>query len=134
MALRILSRLSTTCSLLSATTIINAQVDMDCKTAAIALINALICAGPGRDSPTFRAHIRHEFLMLGIDPVLDTLRKVRPRHTLTCTHIGAHARVHTHMHTHTHVHTPLLRSQPSAITTSALVACSPTYPLIFTLT
>jgi hypothetical protein len=49
---------------------------MDCKTAALALINALICAGPGRDSPTFRSHIRHEFLMLGIDPVLDTLRKV----------------------------------------------------------
>lgn len=50
-------------------------VDMDCKTAALALINAIICAGPGRDSVTFRMHLRHEFLMLGVDPCIDTLRR-----------------------------------------------------------
>lgn len=51
------------------------NVDVDAKTAALSLINALICAGPGRTSVHFRMHMRHEFLLLGIDPVIDTLKR-----------------------------------------------------------
>ena len=51
------------------------NIDIDAKTAALALINATICAGPGREDIGFRMHIRHEFLMLGIEPIIDTLKK-----------------------------------------------------------
>eukprot|EP00041_Stephanoeca_diplocostata_P018699 m.394784 g.394784 ORF g.394784 m.394784 type:complete len:448 (-) comp21092_c1_seq11:271-1614(-) len=51
------------------------NVDVDCKTASLALINAIICAGPGQKNSTFRMHIRYEFIMLGLDPVIGTLRK-----------------------------------------------------------
>lgn len=51
------------------------NLDVDCKTAALALINAIICAGPGRTNSSFRMHMRYEFLMLGLDAVIDTLRK-----------------------------------------------------------
>ena len=48
--------------------------DMDLKTAALALINAIVCAGPGRHNLAFRLHIRYEFLMLGMMEILDRLK------------------------------------------------------------
>ncbi len=44
------------------------------KVAAMGLVNALICAGPGRQHVEFRQHIRYEFFVLGIDAILDKLR------------------------------------------------------------
>jgi dishevelled associated activator of morphogenesis len=43
------------------------NLDLDCKTAALAFVNVAICGGPGRDDVVFRTHIRHEFLMLGTE-------------------------------------------------------------------
>lgn len=45
------------------------------KVAAMGLVNALICAGPGRQHVEFRQHIRYEFFMLGIDSIMDRLKK-----------------------------------------------------------
>lgn len=48
--------------------------DMELKTAALALINAIICAGPGRHNTNFRLHIRYEFMMLGMGEILERLK------------------------------------------------------------
>lgn len=50
------------------------SVDVDVKTASLALVNAAICSGPGRTSLEFRLHIRHEFLMLGLGELVEKLR------------------------------------------------------------
>ena len=50
------------------------NLDIDCKIAALGLVNAAICAGPGREDIGFRLHIRHEVLMLGIEPIMDALK------------------------------------------------------------
>ncbi|KAL3874321.1 hypothetical protein ACJMK2_037352 [Sinanodonta woodiana] len=49
--------------------------DVSLKTAIISFINALVGCGPGKDHLEFRLHLRYEFLMLGIQPVIDKLRK-----------------------------------------------------------
>ncbi|XP_014663901.1 PREDICTED: disheveled-associated activator of morphogenesis 1-like isoform X2 [Priapulus caudatus] len=43
------------------------------KTTIMSFINAAINYGPGQDHLEFRVHLRYEFLMLGIRPVLDKL-------------------------------------------------------------
>jgi dishevelled associated activator of morphogenesis len=37
--------------------------------------NAVINYGPGQENLEFRLHLRYEFLMLGIQPVMEKLRK-----------------------------------------------------------
>ncbi len=54
-----------------------ANTDLELKTATMALINALVCAGPGRHSVVFRMHLRMELLQLGMLEILDRLRCVR---------------------------------------------------------
>ena len=49
---------------------------VELKVAAMGLINALVCTGPGRVHVEFRQHIRYEFFVLGIDSVLDKLKFV----------------------------------------------------------
>ncbi|XP_041351931.1 disheveled-associated activator of morphogenesis 2-like [Gigantopelta aegis] len=44
------------------------------KTAVMSFINAALKYGPGQDHLEFRLHLRFEFLMLGIQPILDKLR------------------------------------------------------------
>ncbi|XP_072356276.1 disheveled-associated activator of morphogenesis 2 isoform X2 [Scyliorhinus torazame] len=44
------------------------------KTAIMSFINAVLNAGAGVDNLEFRLHLRYEFLMLGIQPVIDKLR------------------------------------------------------------
>lgn len=44
------------------------------KTAIMSFINAVLSYGPGQENLEFRLHLRYEFLMLGIQPVLDKLR------------------------------------------------------------
>ncbi|XP_060705164.1 disheveled-associated activator of morphogenesis 2 [Hemiscyllium ocellatum] len=44
------------------------------KTAIMSFINAVLNAGAGEDNLEFRLHLRYEFLMLGIQPVIDKLR------------------------------------------------------------
>ncbi|KAG0703938.1 Disheveled-associated activator of morphogenesis 2 [Chionoecetes opilio] len=44
------------------------------KIAAMSFINAIIRWGPGEDSLEFRLHLRYEFLMLGVQPVIEKLR------------------------------------------------------------
>ncbi|XP_076360416.1 disheveled-associated activator of morphogenesis 1-like isoform X3 [Tachypleus tridentatus] len=44
------------------------------KTAIMSFINAIINYGPGQEHLEFRLHLRYEFLMLGIQPVIDKLR------------------------------------------------------------
>ncbi|XP_062863248.1 disheveled-associated activator of morphogenesis 2 isoform X2 [Trichomycterus rosablanca] len=48
--------------------------EVNLKTAIMSFINAVLNAGPGEDSLEFRLHLRYEFLMLGIQPVIDKLR------------------------------------------------------------
>ncbi|KAK2706666.1 hypothetical protein QYM36_014640 [Artemia franciscana] len=45
------------------------------KTAVMCLINAVLNYGPGEESLEFRLHLRYELFNLGIEPVLDKLRK-----------------------------------------------------------
>ncbi|XP_051578370.1 disheveled-associated activator of morphogenesis 2-like isoform X2 [Myxocyprinus asiaticus] len=48
--------------------------EVSLKTAVMSFINAMLNAGVGEDSLEFRLHLRYEFLMLGIQPVIDKLR------------------------------------------------------------
>jgi hypothetical protein len=48
----------------------------DLKVAAMGLVNALVCAGPGRQHVEFRQHIRYEFFVLGLDSIMDRLKLV----------------------------------------------------------
>ncbi len=49
--------------------------DVNLKTAIMSFINAILNYGPGEEHLEFRLHLRYEFLMLGIQPVIDKLRK-----------------------------------------------------------
>lgn len=49
--------------------------DVNLKTAIMSFINAVLNYGPGQENLDFRLHLRYEFLMLGIQPVIDKLRK-----------------------------------------------------------
>ncbi|XP_069049125.1 disheveled-associated activator of morphogenesis 1 isoform X1 [Lepisosteus oculatus] len=48
--------------------------EVNLKTAIMSFINAVLSQGAGEDSLEFRVHLRYEFLMLGIQPVIDKLR------------------------------------------------------------
>ncbi|XP_070577470.1 disheveled-associated activator of morphogenesis 2-like isoform X2 [Ptychodera flava] len=48
--------------------------EVNLKTAIMSFINAALRYGAGEDSLEFRIHLRYEFLMLGIQPILDKLR------------------------------------------------------------
>lgn len=48
--------------------------DVNLKTALMSFINAVLNYGPGQEQLEFRLHLRYEFLMLGIQPVIDKLR------------------------------------------------------------
>nr|XP_011446761.2 disheveled-associated activator of morphogenesis 1-A isoform X1 [Crassostrea gigas]XP_011446762.2 disheveled-associated activator of morphogenesis 1-A isoform X1 [Crassostrea gigas]XP_011446763.2 disheveled-associated activator of morphogenesis 1-A isoform X1 [Crassostrea gigas]XP_011446764.2 disheveled-associated activator of morphogenesis 1-A isoform X1 [Crassostrea gigas]XP_011446765.2 disheveled-associated activator of morphogenesis 1-A isoform X1 [Crassostrea gigas]XP_011446766.2 dishe len=52
------------------------------KTAIMLFINAALKYGPGKEHLEFRLHLRYEFLMLGIQPVIDKLRKQHENATL----------------------------------------------------
>lgn len=41
----------------------------------MSFINAVLNYGPGQENIEFRLHLRYEFLMLGIQPIIDKLRK-----------------------------------------------------------
>ncbi|XP_076030296.1 disheveled-associated activator of morphogenesis-like protein [Oratosquilla oratoria] len=47
------------------------------KIALMSFINAIIRWGPGEDSLEFRLHLRYEFLMLGVQPVIEKLRALQ---------------------------------------------------------
>uniref|UniRef100_A0A8P0PIL0 Dishevelled associated activator of morphosis 2 n=2 Tax=Canis lupus familiaris TaxID=9615 RepID=A0A8P0PIL0_CANLF len=49
--------------------------EVNLKTAIMSFINAVLNAGAGEDNLEFRLHLRYEFLMLGIQPVIDKLRQ-----------------------------------------------------------
>lgn len=49
--------------------------DVNLKTAIMSFINAVLNYGPGQENLEFRLHLRYEFLMLGIQPVIYKLRK-----------------------------------------------------------
>ncbi|GFQ82474.1 disheveled-associated activator of morphogenesis 2 [Trichonephila clavata] len=49
--------------------------EVSLKTAIMSFINAIINYGPGEDHLEFRLHLRYEFLMLGIQPVMEKLRR-----------------------------------------------------------
>ncbi|XP_054088534.1 disheveled-associated activator of morphogenesis 1 isoform X2 [Zeugodacus cucurbitae] len=49
--------------------------NINLQTAIMSFINAVLNYGPGQESLEFRLHLRYEFLMLGIQPVIDKLRK-----------------------------------------------------------
>ncbi|KAK6182752.1 hypothetical protein SNE40_010364 [Patella caerulea] len=48
--------------------------EVNLKTAIMSFINAALKYGPGQDHIEFRLHLRYEFLMLGIQPIIDKLR------------------------------------------------------------
>ncbi|XP_037096556.1 disheveled-associated activator of morphogenesis 1 isoform X1 [Syngnathus acus] len=48
--------------------------EVNLKTAIMSFINAVLSQGPGESSLEFRIHLRYEFLMLGIQTVIDKLR------------------------------------------------------------
>ncbi|XP_041928350.1 disheveled-associated activator of morphogenesis 1 isoform X1 [Alosa sapidissima] len=48
--------------------------EVNLKTAIMSFINAILSQGAGESSLEFRIHLRYEFLMLGIQPVIDKLR------------------------------------------------------------
>ncbi|XP_058847651.1 disheveled-associated activator of morphogenesis 1-like isoform X1 [Acipenser ruthenus] len=48
--------------------------EVNLKTAIMSFINAVLSQGAGAVSLEFRVHLRYEFLMLGIQPVIDKLR------------------------------------------------------------
>ncbi|CAB0010521.1 unnamed protein product [Nesidiocoris tenuis] len=45
------------------------------KTAVMSFVNAVLSYGPGQESLEFRLHLRYEFLMLGIQHVMQKLRR-----------------------------------------------------------
>ena len=49
--------------------------DVNVKTAIMSFINAILNYGAGQENLEFRLHLRYEFLMLGIQPIIDKLRK-----------------------------------------------------------
>ncbi|XP_013925474.1 PREDICTED: disheveled-associated activator of morphogenesis 1-like [Thamnophis sirtalis] len=51
------------------------QDEVSLKTAIMSFINAVLSQGAGVESLDFRLHLRYEFLMLGIQPVIDKLRE-----------------------------------------------------------
>ncbi|KAJ3606529.1 hypothetical protein NHX12_026050 [Muraenolepis orangiensis] len=48
--------------------------EVNLKTAIMSFINAVLSQGAGETSLEFRIHLRYEFLMLGIQPIIDKLR------------------------------------------------------------
>lgn len=48
--------------------------EVNLKTAIMSFINAVLNYGPGEENLEFRLHLRYEFLMLGIQPIIDKLR------------------------------------------------------------
>lgn len=48
--------------------------EVSLKTAIMSFINAVLSQGAGESSLEFRIHLRYEFLMLGIQPIIDKLR------------------------------------------------------------
>ncbi|XP_062858302.1 disheveled-associated activator of morphogenesis 1b isoform X2 [Trichomycterus rosablanca] len=48
--------------------------EVSLKTAIMSFINAVLSQGAGETSVEFRVHLRYEFLMLGIQPIIDKLR------------------------------------------------------------
>ncbi|XP_051941646.1 disheveled-associated activator of morphogenesis 1-like isoform X1 [Hippocampus zosterae] len=48
--------------------------EVNLKTAIMSFINAVLSQGPGETSLEFRVHLRYEFLMLGIQTIIDKLR------------------------------------------------------------
>ncbi|KAK7103370.1 disheveled-associated activator of morphogenesis 1-like [Littorina saxatilis] len=48
--------------------------EVSLKTAVMSFINAALRYGPGQDHLEFRLHLRYEFLMLGIVPIMQKLR------------------------------------------------------------
>ncbi|XP_073980936.1 disheveled-associated activator of morphogenesis-like protein isoform X2 [Rhodnius prolixus] len=49
--------------------------EVNLKTAVMSFVNAVLSYGPGQESLEFRLHLRYEFLMLGIQHVIQKLRK-----------------------------------------------------------
>lgn len=48
--------------------------EVNLKTAIMSFVNAVLNYGPGQENLDFRLHLRYEFLMLGIQPIIDKLR------------------------------------------------------------
>ncbi|ESO96460.1 hypothetical protein LOTGIDRAFT_159871 [Lottia gigantea] len=48
--------------------------EVNLKTAIMSFFNAALKYGPGQDHLEFRLHLRYEFLMLGIQPIIEKLR------------------------------------------------------------
>lgn len=48
--------------------------EVNLKTAIMSFINAILNYSPGEENLEFRLHLRYEFLLLGIQPIIDKLR------------------------------------------------------------